>query len=120
MPLEIAPFTDPAKSAARSAPADEEPRWRIYINQLIANELSTITRYYDRVIQWLPRDADTGLLLASVDCKEKLRVEAPASPDTTGEDEKRTAILFNGTFNHHLDIQGLLTGIKPRLSRTTR
>ena len=119
MPLENA-ITDQAKSAARSSPSDEEPRWRIYINQLIANELSTVTRYYDRVIQWLPRDADTGLLLASLDCKEKLRVELPAVPDTTGEDEKRTAILVNGTFNHHLDIQGLLTGIKPTLSRTTR
>ena len=41
-------------------------------------------------------------------------------PDLTGESEKRTAILVNGTFNHEFDIQGLLSQLKTKLSRTSR
>jgi len=43
-----------------------------------------------------------------------------AFPDLTAESEKRTAILVNGTFNHEFDIQGLLSQLKPKLSRTSR
>jgi hypothetical protein len=94
--------------------------WRRYTNRLIATELSAVTRYYDRVIQCVPRDNDTGLLLASLDCKERMRLETPELPDLHAESEQRTAILINGAFNHHFDIQGLLTRIKSGLSRTSR
>ena len=41
-------------------------------------------------------------------------------PDLTGEVAQRTAVLLNGAFNHDFDIQGLLTDLKRKLSRTSR
>jgi len=97
------------------------PRWKKYVNAFLAGELSTLTRYFDRVIQWLPRENDTGILLAAVDApiKQVVRREEPF-PDLSGENEERTAVLVNGTFNHDFDIQGLLVQLKSRLSRTSR
>jgi len=97
------------------------PRWNAYLNQLIACEISAITRYFDQVIQWLPRNEDAGYLLSCVDAKVKSMVaEDKVFPDLSGEFETRTAILLNGTLNHSFDIQALLTELKPRLARTSR
>jgi len=97
------------------------PAWKSYVNRLLGRELSKMTRYYDRVIQWLPRKEDSGVLLASIDAPVKEVVEENGFfPDLSGENNQRTAVLVNGTFNHHFDIQGLLRGIKPKLSRTSR
>ena len=97
------------------------PRWKRYVNTFLAGELSTLTRYYDRLIQWLPREDDKGGLLAAMDAPVKETIERDeAFPDLTGESDKRTAILVNGTFNHEFDIQGLLSQLKPKLSRTSR
>jgi hypothetical protein len=96
-------------------------RSRRYVNQLIAREISSITRYFDQVIQWLPRKEDSGYLLSQIEAKSKSTVgESDVFPDLTGETDKRTAVLLNGTFNHSFDIQGLLMNLKPRLSRTSR
>jgi hypothetical protein len=63
----------------------------------------------------------TGALLANIDAPRKQVVEEGVPfPDLTGEDAQRTAILVNGTFNHHFDIQGLLTELRPKLARTSR
>ena len=95
--------------------------WKKYVNAFLAAELSTLTRYYDRLIQWLPREDDTGMLLAAMDAPSKETIGKNESfPDLTGETEKRTAILVNGTFNHDFDIQGLLLELKSKLSRTSR
>jgi hypothetical protein len=97
------------------------PRWKKYVNAFLAGELSTLTRYYDRLIQWLPREDDKGMLLASIDAPAKQIIERDESfPDLTEESDQRTAILINGTFNHEFDIQGLLSQLKPKLSRTSR
>jgi hypothetical protein len=107
---------NPLDSAAVAA-----PRWKKYVNAFLAGELSTLTRYYDRVIQWLPRENDTGMLLAAVDAPLKETVgRDEAFPDLSGENEKRTAVLVNGTFNHDFDIQGLLVQLRSKLSRTSR
>ena len=45
--------------------------WKKYVYGLIAKELSLITRYYDRVLQWMPRPDDSGLLMAALDCRQK-------------------------------------------------
>ena len=95
--------------------------WKKYVNAFLAAELSTLTRYYDRLIQWLPRENDTGILLAAMDAPIKVTIGRGESfPDLTGEHEKRTAILVNGTFNHDFDIQGLLLELKSKLARTSR
>lgn len=96
-------------------------RWRRYLNRLLARELNALVQYYDRVIQWLPRENDSGALLAEIDNPRKEVIDdGEAFPDLTSEDALRTAILVNGTFNHHMDIQGLLMPLKARLSRTSR
>jgi Glycosyl transferase family 2 len=95
--------------------------WKRYVNGVIAREISSLTRYYDRVIQWMPRAEDEGLLLSLTDSPSRtLLNHGEPVPCLKDEEEVRTAILLNGTFNHHFDIQGLLTGLKPRLSRTSR
>jgi hypothetical protein len=97
------------------------PRWKHYVNAFLAEELSTLTRYYDRLIQWLPREDDSGMLLAAMDAPIKQSVERDDPfPDLSSENEERTAILVNGTFNHDFDIQGLLVRLKSKLSRTSR
>src|ERR1051325_11449132 len=96
-------------------------RWMRYINRIIASEISTLTRYYDRVIQWLPREHDTGLLLELIEAPAKTVVaEGEPFPDLTGEAERRTAVLINGTFNHHFDVQKLLCELKTRLAPSSR
>ncbi len=95
------------------------PRWKKYVNAFLAGELSALTRYYDRLIQWLPRADDNGALLAAMDAPVKETIGRDESfPDLTGESDKRTAILVNGTFNHEFDIQGLLFTI-PICARST-
>jgi hypothetical protein len=98
-----------------------QPRWNVYLNQLIAREISAMTRYFDRVIQWLPLDHDPGHLLSQIEATAKSTVrEGEVFPDLTGETDRRTSILLNGTFNHSFDIQERLLELKPRLSRTSR
>jgi len=95
--------------------------WREYVNAFLAAEISALTRYYDRVIQWLPREDDTGRLLAVIDAPRKEIVGNDESfPDLTHERDKRTAILINGTFNYDFDIQALLMQLKTKLARTSR
>lgn len=95
--------------------------WREYVNAFLAAQISALTRYYDRLIQWLPREGDTGCLLAAIDAPRKETVGKDEDfPDLTHERDKRTAILINGTFNHDFDIQALLLQLKAKLARTSR
>lgn len=97
------------------------PSWRAYVNELVAREISAFVRYYDRIIQWLPREQDSGILLDRIVAKSKLTItEAEAFPDLSGEHDRRTAILLNGTLNHHFDIEMLLEDLKASVSRTSR
>ncbi len=110
----------PEPAAGGTRPAGQS-RWTRYINKVIADEVSTLTRYYEQVIQYLPREHDTGLLLSLIDAKRKVALRGnEAFPDLTAEREDRTAVLINGTLNHHYDIQGLLLDLKRRLARTSR
>jgi len=101
--------------------SSDAPGWKKYVNAFLAAELSTLTRYYDRLIQWLPREDDSGMLLAAMDAPVKQTVGRDEPfPDLSSENEQRTAILVNGAFNHDFDIQGLLVQLKSKLSRTSR
>src|SRR5262245_25744367 len=103
--LSLAPLKQPTRTVAAPIPS-----WKRYVNGLLAKELSRLTRYFDSVIQWLPRNDDTGALLAAIDAPQKRVLEDEAYfPDLSGEHTRRTAVVINGTFNHHFDIQGLLT-----------
>ena len=97
------------------------PEWRHYVNKVIAAEISAFARYYNRVIQVEPRQEDTGLLLESIDSPLCTSVdEISAIPDLTKENAERTILLLNGNLNHQHDIQGFLTSIREKVSRTTR
>lgn len=99
-------------------------RWKISTRHLvrqIAAEISSATRYYDRLIQWLPHASDQGELLDAIDCPRKDCVgEGEALPDLSGEQERRTAVLLYANFNYDYDIQQILMQLKPHLSRTSR
>ncbi len=104
-----------------TSPRPRAAAWKRYTNRLIAQEISRLTRYYDQVIQWLPRPDDTGLLLENIECRTRRRVERPDDfPDLSHETERRTAVLINGSFNHEHDIQARLEWLKPRLCHTSR
>lgn len=87
----------------------------------IAREVSKLTRYCDRVVQWQPSPSDTGYLLARVDAPEKSVAAEEAALAASGRDrDDRTVVLMNGTLNRELDIQALLTRIHAHLSRGAR
>jgi hypothetical protein len=95
--------------------------WRKYVIDLLAAEISTLTRYYDRAIQWLPREGDDGHLLDAIDAPMKGSVAKDEPfPDLTHERDRRTAVVVNGAFNHDFDIQARLMELKARVARTTR
>jgi hypothetical protein len=97
------------------------PRWKTAYYDWIAAEVSATTRYFDRVVQLWPSFGDTGYLLERVDSPLKESVPAGQPlPDLSAERDERTAVLLNGNLNSHLDIQDLLSGLRPRLSRTSR
>ncbi|MBK8014889.1 MAG: glycosyltransferase family 2 protein [Deltaproteobacteria bacterium] len=95
--------------------------WQRYQRWLVAREISTLTRYYDRVIQWKTLPHDDGLLLELLDSKQK-RSLGTTEPmiDLRSERNERTAVLLNGVFNHDTDIERLLKALHGHLSRTSR
>ncbi len=113
--------TVPASAVKPQGAFPRLPPWKRYVHRLLGREISALTRYYDRTIHWLPRPEDDGTLLESVDCPQTQIVSGEQDfPDLTREVDERTAVLVNGTLNHHFDIQGLLSGLKARLSRSSR
>lgn len=95
--------------------------WRRYVAELLAAEISNVTRYYDRLIQWLPREEDGNQLLELVACPKKDSAHGEDDlADLRAQVDERTAVLVHSSFNHHFDIQGLLMRLKSRSSRSTR
>jgi len=94
------------------------PIWKRYLYRLMAAEISSVTRHYDRVVQWGRIDGDDGALLDAIDCPDK-SMAGDDLPDLT-DDGKRSAVLLHATINHHLDVQGLLAAMWPKLARSSR
>jgi hypothetical protein len=118
---DMEPYPGNDEASARNVARTPLTGWKKYLTQILAREVSAVTKYYDRLIQWLPRDEDDGSLLDTVQSPLKQVVGGDQEfPDLTSERDQRTAILVNGTFNHHFDIQGLLMQLKPKLARTSR
>lgn len=107
--------------AGLEAPGPGLARWKRSFYDWVAAEVSATTCTYDRVVQLWPSPGDTGYLLSRIEAPDLSCVPAgEEAPDLSSERDRRTALLLNGTFNAHLDIQGLLYGLLPRLSRTSR
>lgn len=96
------------------------PRWKRYVYATIAAEISSFSRYYDRVIQWKRHPGDTGFLLDCIEAPSKENLPGDLDIDLREERQQRTAVLLNGTFNYSLDIQELLAQLRNRSCRTTR
>ena len=93
---------------------EKKKGWNAYCNQLIANECQRITRYCRQVIQYAPTQADQGVLRNSLDAKVADSIEALQS---LKQEEGPSAILLNGSLNHHFDVQSLLTELHGVLAR---
>ena len=115
---QLAPTSSPI---SRQAATKGSRYWNHYLNTLLGQEISALTRYCDRIIQWLPRQEDPGLLMEKIEARYKENVRGEdVFPSLADEEERSTAVLINGTLNHHFDVQGVLSALKPRLSRTSR
>jgi Glycosyl transferase family 2 len=102
-------------------PPPEPQSWIRYFYRIVAAEVSTITRFYDRVVQVAAPSSDRGLLLENVASPLKERAAGVGDmPDCSGEVDRRTAVLVNGNFNLGTDIQDFLARLRPRLSRSSR
>jgi hypothetical protein len=89
-----------------------------YRRRLIAAEISSFARYFDRVVQTGVVDSDDGSVLDAIDAPMKdVSDELPSMRD---ERAKRSVVLLNGTLNYHLDIEALLRSIKEKVARTSR
>jgi hypothetical protein len=97
----------------------ESPRYG-YVNRVLAAEISSLTRYYDRVVQYARLEHDRGTLLDMVDCAEKATVVAGEPIGGLREPNRRCAVLLNGNLNHSHDIQGLLDVIGRESGRDSR
>lgn len=97
------------------------PSWRRYVNSLLGAEVSRLTRYFDRLVQWRPRSEDHGLLLSAIDCPSKSAATSleELRPPGPGSDE-RLVVLLNGNVNYDYDIEGTLSGLKAKLDRRAR
>ncbi|MCU1381845.1 MAG: glycosyl transferase, family 2 [Acidobacteria bacterium] len=96
-------------------------RWRHYANRVLAAEISSLTRYCDRLIQYARLPNDDGLLFSLVENPAKAVANAPdAIPASVAADGDRTAILLNGNLNHSTDIQALLEGLRGSVGRGSR
>lgn len=92
-----------------------------HVYHLVAAEISTLTRYCDEVIQWMRRPEDSGDLFDEIAAPAKSSLaQGDALPSRVGTSSAAIAILLNGVFNHHADIQQLLEDLAPRLSRRAR
>jgi hypothetical protein len=96
------------------------PAWKRYVYATIAAEISCLTRYYDRLFEWLRPLGDTGFLFQSIVSPQKITVDGDFDHDLRNERTDRSAILLNGTFNVRADLQQLLQQLKTKLSRSSR
>ncbi len=96
-------------------------KWRSRLCELVALEVSRLTRYCPALFQVAPLPHGDTVLLeklgrgaeAVIRCVEDLTHNA-------ANEDGGTALLFDGNLNYELDIQGLLVALKPRLGRSAR
>jgi hypothetical protein len=97
---------------------DDIKRWTY---GCVAQEISRLTRYVDRVIQLDPLPGDTGILRDRIESREQTTARSTELDRLPVRDpEDRAAFLFNGNFNTTLDIQGLLEGGRAHMRRSDR
>ena len=109
------------KAEKGQRPTGPAPRWKRYLYDVMAAEISSLTRYYDRAIRWPGVPGDTGYLFEQIDCLVKEQLSSPIDlADLRQERAARTAIVMNGSLNYDLDIHSLLAFVHARMARTSR
>ncbi len=92
-----------------------------FFYDLIANEISTISRYFDRVIYWQKQKEDTLQLLEKIDCKDKLDISSTKDlPGSKQEEVSPSLFVLNANANYSYDIQELLSELKQYIGRSSR
>lgn len=104
----------------QSSPAPH-PHWRVFINSLIAAEVSAVTRLFDRVVSLCRGPRDNSPLYEMLEAPERKQVETTEELQAAlSENSDYSAVVLNGTFNHEYDIEGVLRGLWGNMSRTSR
>jgi hypothetical protein len=97
------------------------PHWRVFINSLIAAEVSAITRLFDRVISLCRGPEDNSPLYQMIQAPDTKQVTtADDLQASLAGNSEYAAVLLNGTFNQEYDIEGVLRGLWGKMSRTSR
>lgn len=91
-----------------------------YYHELLAGEISSLTRYCSQLIQWQSLPHDDGEVFQAIDCPDKQLLEDENKLPDLSASRDRVAYLLNGNVNHSHDIQGLLLALHPRLNRHCR
>ncbi len=92
-----------------------------YLHKLIAEEVSSLTRYCTGVLQFSARRSAPSKLLDMVDCPSKKIIEdCDEIEQAHGLSDRRRIVLLDGTLNHQCDAQGILTRMHARLGRGDR
>ncbi|MGE3261133.1 MAG: glycosyltransferase family 2 protein [Bacteriovoracia bacterium] len=89
------------------------------ISELIAEEVTTHSRYFDATIQVYPLAHEEGTILRKLRSPQKMVVrhlQEAHSADT----QARRLFFLNGNLNHHLDVEGLLGELKRVMHRGDR
>ncbi len=103
-----------------------EASWRTYVNGILAQEISRASRYFDRIIQWQPREDDSGSLLAQIESPDKKvashfgELESLVNSPYPSGSHQRILVMLNGNLNHDYDIQLSLGVIRQKLTRYAR
>ncbi len=90
-----------------------------YVKRVIAAEISAFSRYFNKTVQYQPREEDTGMLLQALDCPDKAVARSLEALERKLPDD-HGLVLLNGNINHDHNIQGTLASLKPALSRSCR
>lgn len=108
--------TSPFKTSRPSA-------WRRYVYGLVAAELSTVTRWADRLIEVISPLGDDPLLRTLTECPQREVVENASQVQPYADadsDETSSVILLNGNLNHVQDIQTELETLLQTMGRSDR
>ncbi len=88
-----------------------------YAYSVIGKEVSTISKYFDRVIHFSPIHEST--IANWVEAKKSVTI--PKGEEFKIKDIEGTNILFlDGNINHSSDVQSLLGGLKNQMNRSSR
>lgn len=98
---------------------EKESNWLSMIRDLLCEEISQHSRYFDATIQVQALAHDDGGILRGLQCRNKSAISSPQDippPET----ESRRLFLLNGNFNHDYDVEGMLREFHARLGRGDR